>query len=283
MFKILKQEMNSLPDNTWLTNEYCNRFCGILIVDGKYVKVKGYKKKIPFIYGIDYLTHDIPVGILVPTESYEAFRRFFRLLKTINYPLRVVVCDDVISALEPALLHHYPKAKMQLCQNHYLENIRQKLKVRTVENHVRFFNFVQTHVFKENHHSQKQFNNVLHHLIKAHAKKDILRQYIIMNIYNKQKELFQYKSIHNCPSTTNLIELYNSHMQARLKSIKGFKSFNNAERWLNAYLVRRRTKFFTDCKGKFKKLNGKCSLEMSIKKQAQWPEILGVKAPESER
>lgn len=33
-------ETNSLPDNTWLTAKYCNRFSGILIVDGKYVKVK---------------------------------------------------------------------------------------------------------------------------------------------------------------------------------------------------------------------------------------------------
>ena len=88
--------MDSLPDNTWLTAKYCNRFCGILVVDGKYVKVRGYKQKIPFIYGIDYLTHDIPVGVLAPTESTEAFRKYFRLLKTCNYPLQIVICDDVI-------------------------------------------------------------------------------------------------------------------------------------------------------------------------------------------
>jgi len=275
--------MDSLPDNTWLTNKYCNRFCGILIIDGKYIKVRGYKKKIPFLYGIDYLTHDIVTGILVPAESYEAFRKFFRLLKTINYPLQAVVCDDVISALEPALLHHYPKARIQLCQNHYLEGIRQKLKVRTVENHVKFFNFIQTHVFKEEHHSKKQFNNVLHHLIKSHAKNDLQRQYIVMDIHNKQEYLFNYKNIPHCPKTTNLIELYNSHMQSRLKSIKGFKSFKNAERWLNAYLIRRRTKPFTDCRSKFKHLNGRCSLEMSIKKQAEWPIIYGIQAPISER
>jgi len=277
------KEMNGLPDNTWLTNKYCNRFCGILIVDGKHIKVKGFKKKLPFIYCIDYLTHDIPVGILVPSESYQVFLKLFRLLKTINYPLQVVVCDDVVSALKPALLHYFPKAKVQLCQNHYLENIRQKLKVRTVENHVKFFNTIQTHIFKEEHHSKKEFNNVLHHLIKSHAKKDILRQQIVMDIYHRQKELFQYKTIANCPKTTNLIELYNSHIQSRLKSIKGFKSFKNAERWLNAYLIRRRTKSLTDCRGKFKKLNGKNSLELSIKKQANWPEILGVKAPKMKR
>jgi len=77
VYRRVKKEMNSLPDNTWLTLKYCNRFCGILVVDGKFVKVRGYQKKIPFIYGIDYLTHDIPVGILIPSESTEAFKKVF--------------------------------------------------------------------------------------------------------------------------------------------------------------------------------------------------------------
>lgn len=38
-------ELNHLPENTWLTKQYCNRWSGILVVDGKFVKVKGYKKR----------------------------------------------------------------------------------------------------------------------------------------------------------------------------------------------------------------------------------------------
>ena len=87
------------------------------------------------------------------------------------------------------------------------------------------------------------------------------------------------KKIPNCPNDTNLIELFNSHLNARLKSIKGFKSFESANRWLNAYLIRRRTRPFTSCEGKFAKLNHKCSLEMTIKKQAKWPDICGKSAP----
>ena len=274
--------MDSLPDNTWLTSQYCNRFSGILVVDGKHVKVKGYKKKIPFIYGIDYLTHDIPVGILVPAESEEAFRKFFRLVKTCNYPLQVVVCDDVISSLEKGLFYYYPKAKIQLCQNHYLENIRQKLYTRTQNNHQHFFNSLSKHVFKEYKNNYK-LNQALHHVLTKRAKKDLVRQYITMDVYKRRKELFAYKQIKHCPKDTNLIELFNSHLQSRLKSIKGFQSFKSAERWLNTYTIRRRTKSFTDCRGKFKHLNGKCSLEMTIKKQADWPEILAVKAPKTER
>ena len=86
--------------------------------------------------------------------------------------------------------------------------------------------------------------------------------------------MFAYQEIPNCPNTTNIIESYNSHLQGRLKTIKGFQGFDSARRWLNAYLVRRRTKTLTDCKGKFKHLNKHASLELSIKKQAQWPDSL---------
>lgn len=272
-YRIIKKEMECLPDNTWLSNKYCNRYCGILIVDGKFVKVKGYKKKIPFLYCIDYLTHDIPVGILVKSECNEAYRKLFRLLKTLNYPLQIVVCDDVISSLEPALNYYYHKGKIQLCQNHYLENIRQKLKVRTSHEHVKFFNSLKLHVFDE-HKDKEQLKAVLYHLVTTSARRNILRQQIIMDIWNRRIYLFNYTNISNCPKNTNLIELYNSHLNARLKSIKGFKSLPSAERFLNAWMIRRRTKKFTDCEIKFKHLNHKCSLEMTIKKQTNLSEIL---------
>lgn len=271
-------EMDSLPDNTWLTAKYCNRFCGILIVDGKFVKVRGYQQKIPFIYGIDYSTHDPLVGILAPGESEEAFLKLFRLLKTCNYPLQIVVCDDR-SSLNTALKYHYPKAFIQLCQNHYIENIRQLLRVRTDMTHQHFFHSLALHIFKE-HTNEKQLNEALHHVLTKRARNDSLRQSIVLDIHRRRKELFAYTKIRHCPPNTNLIELYNSHLSGRLKTIKGFKSFHAAERWLNAYMIRRRTKPLTDCDIKFKHLNGKSSLQLTLKKQAEWPDILGVKTPE---
>ena len=71
-FAQVESEMNSLPENTYLS-QICSRWSGILNVDGKYVKIKGYPKKIPFVYCLDFLTHDLPVGLLVPSESYQAF------------------------------------------------------------------------------------------------------------------------------------------------------------------------------------------------------------------
>jgi ribosomal protein L37AE/L43A len=72
-YRQVEAEMDLLPENTYLSATYCNRWSGILNIDGKFVKVKGYPKKIPFVYILDFLTHDLPAGLLVPSESYQAF------------------------------------------------------------------------------------------------------------------------------------------------------------------------------------------------------------------
>ena len=91
--KYLK-ELKKFPHNNSITKRYCNRFCGILVVDGKYVKVRGYEKKIPLLWGIDYFSHDLPVFDLAPSENYASWLKYFGYLKSIKYPLQIVICDD---------------------------------------------------------------------------------------------------------------------------------------------------------------------------------------------
>lgn len=270
--------MDQLPENTHLSKQYCNRWSGILNLDGKYVTVKGYDKKIPFIYSIDFLTHDIPVGVLGPAESYQVFFRLFRLLKAVGYPLQIVVCDDS-SAIKLALKKVYPKAKIQLCHNHYFENLRQYLSIRTEEKYRPFF-YDLKEAFKTKHHPKKR-EAMLSHITYKYGRKDETVMGIMADIINRSDELFAYNSIDHCPSTNNIIESFNSHIQGRLKTIKGFQSFHSAERWLNAWMIRRRTKAFTDCDKPFKHLNGKCSLSQTLKKDQHWPSILGVKPPKN--
>lgn len=271
-------ELALLPDNTELTRTHCEYASGILVIDGKYIKVRGYKQKIPFIYGIDYATHDIVLGILVPAEDKTAFLQFFHKLKSISYPLKIVVADDR-SSLPLAMQQLYPAVPLQLCHNHYLENIRTVLHIRTDPTHQHFFNSLKKHVFAA-YENDTTLNKGLQHVLTERCDNNVLRHTIVMDIHRRRKELFAYKTIPNCPNNTNLIELFNSHFNARLRALKGFKTKAHAKLWLNGLLLRRRTKPFTDCGPKFKHLNGRCSLEMSIKKQAQWPDILGRKAPE---
>lgn len=270
-------ELALLPDNLALTQQYCSYTSGILILDGKYVKVRGFKQKIPWLYGIDYETHDILFSVLVSAEDIPAFVEFFTTLTILNYPLRVVVADDR-SSLPIALKHIYPGIPVQLCQNHYLENIRQQLHLRTDPTHQHFFNSLKLQVF-DAYENDTKLNDALQRVFTTYCDGMTVRQKIVLEISRRRQELFVYKTIPNCPKDTNLIELFNSHFNARLLSMKGFKTLAHAKLWLNGLLMRRRTNKFTDCSLKFKHLNGKCSLQMSLKPTTQFPEILGVKAP----
>ena len=260
--------------NWQITLDLCDgkRFSRILIIDGKYVAVKGFKAKIPFIYAIDYLTHDVIHGDLFPAEDEMAFSQFFQKLYDLNYDVKIIVADDR-QGLKPALNKVFPYAKLQLCHNHFLENIRQLLRVRTEDRYRHFFNSLRLHVFMEGT-DEKKIDAGLEHVLKNHAAHSPKLQDIIWEIKRRREVLFNYLKVPDCPNNTNLIELFNSHLNARLESMKGFQSFESARRWLNAWMIRRRTKTFTDCKEKFKHLNKHCSLEFTIKKQAQWPATL---------
>jgi transposase-like protein len=277
-FSQVEEEMNQLPENTHLSATCCNRWSGILNIDGKYVKVKGQNKKIPFVYCLDFLTHDLPVGLLAPSENVQVFLKLFRLLKTIGYPLKIVICDDS-SALKLALKRVYPQAKIQLCHNHYFENLRQYLSIRTSDTFHHFFNELHS-AFSTKHHPEKRQALLAHITYKYARNKDTILG-IMVDIEKRGDELFAYKTIKGCPSTNNIIESYNSHLNGRLKTIKGFDSYTSAERWLNAWMIRRRTKTFTDCDTPFKHLNNKCSLSQTLKKDQNWPSILGIKLPKN--
>lgn len=240
--------------------------------------VRGYDAKIPVIYGIDYLTHDIPYGDLFVAEDQISFYQFFRTLREVlHYPLRAVVADDR-SGLKPALNQVFPYARLQLCHNHYLNNLRDLLKIKTQEKHHHFFNSLMRHVFQAQ--SQAEVMAGLMHVFMKHAKKSRLLSNIVLDIRDRREDLFNYLNIQDCPKSTNLVELYNSHLEGRLKTIKGFQSFYSAGKWFNAYLIRRRTKTLTDCKAKFKHLNSLASLQMTIRDSNEYPTwIPGVKVP----
>lgn len=101
----------------------------------------------------------------------------------------------------------------------------------------------------------------------------ILKQYesdslcvsIMADIYRQKDILLAWRGGKHIPTTTNLIECFNSHLQGRLETIKGFESFQHADLWLNGYFLRRREKKFTGCEGKFRGLNGCNSMQKSKK------------------
>lgn len=85
--------------------------------------------------------------------------------------------------------------------------------------------------------------------------------------YYKKRELITASIRHpglEIPRTTNLIEGWNSTtMELRISSIRGFKKEKNARNYINAIILKYRFHKFTDCKKKFKKLNGRSPLEIA--------------------
>jgi hypothetical protein len=265
-YRRIEEELKMLPHNNDVTAWYCNRkrFGGSLVVDGKYVAVKGYGEKIPLLWGSDYNTHDLPICLLAPSENFQSWVQYFTKLKNADYPLVSLTCDDN-EAIRMAARYVFPDVVIQLCHVHFLENIRQALRVRSEETYRSFLADLEEHIFalpvlgKANLERHVRWRAPRHY-------DDSLKIATLNHIFDHSDLLTAYVNAKNwfhveCPKTTNLIESMNKQLQGRLKTIQGFETFQTAERWLSAWVLRRRLTPFTDCKGKFKHLNGKPPIE----------------------
>lgn len=261
--------LDDLPANADITREYSVKYSGVLVLDGKYINIKGYNKGMVLLWGVDYLTHDVPHFKLVPSENYFASISYFKSLRLLNYPLKYLVSDDNPS-FKMAALNVYPKTVYQTCTNHFKEGIRKTLKVRSDSTYKQFV-FDLEKLF-ERKLTVLEFDRLAGKLYQK-WKDDPITQDIILNIEKRKEDLLAYTHVHGAPYTTNLIEGYNSHLEGRLKSIKCFEDQSHAKSWLNAYILKRRLTPFTDCQGRFKKLNGKCSLELTLRDNDNLPNL----------
>lgn len=253
--------LQDLPICIDITRKYCERFQGVLLVDGKYVKVKHYDRKIPVLYGVDYQTHDIPHYRLSRSEDYLTCKKFFASLKLTSYVLQAVVCDDNVNIYQAAS-YIYPKVVVQLCHLHFLRNIRTLLDLENSSLHQIFFGVLCRLMIQKR--SKDDFERKASNLV-SQFDHDSTCSNILLELSRKQTLLQGYLSHKGTPTTTNLIESFNSHLEARVRPLKGFETFKHANLWLNGYFLRRRSKPFTDCQRKFKRLNGKTALSQTQK------------------
>ena len=265
-YRRVQKGLQELPTCIDVTRWYCRKFQGILLVDGKYVRVKRHDRKIPVLYGVDYSTHDIPHYRLSRAEDYLTCKKFFESLKLTEYVLHAVVCDDNINIYQAAQ-HTFPQVVIQLCHLHFLRNMRALLDLETGSHQV-FFQLLTKLLIEKR--SKQDFEQRAARLF-ANFSSDIVCSSILLELAKKQSLLQGYLLYKGIPTTTNLIESFNSHLEARVRPLKGFQSFRHADAWLNAYFLRRRTKKFTDCSGKFTRLNGKSSLEIVKKPGVDLP------------
>lgn len=263
----VEQGLAELPLCIDVTRWYCEKFQGVLLVDGKYVKVKRYDRKIPVIYGVDYKTHDTVHYRLCRTEDYLNCKRFFESLKLTSYTLQALVCDDNQNIYNAAK-HVFPNVVIQLCHIHFLRNMKLLLDLENNQYHQLFFQLLNRLMVVKR--SKDDFDSKASNLMIQFSQDQVCTD-ILIELARKQPLLQGYLNHKGTPTTTNLIESLNSHLEARVKPLKGFESFKHADLWLNGYFLRRRTKQWTDCTGKFSRLNGKTSLEITKKSGIDLP------------
>lgn len=309
-------------------------YCGILLVDGKYVPVKdaseeknpGFvprsakrrgktKKGLVVVVCIDYLTHDIPVYETCLSENSFDMKNIFQKLKEINYPLKVVVCDETMGQIAQVARAIFPEAIIQICCTHYSKNIERTFLAgaakRTYRALQKRLNFLGESFFISTHHSDRekavrltnqmadlefqygylwQVQELFYDLFwQVHGELELAEwenyfneRISLMDLenypyakkirdryldYYEKREWITASIQHpeaDIPRTTNLIEGWNSTtMELRISSIRGFKKEENARNYINAIILKYRFHKFSDCKGKFKNLNGKSPLEIA--------------------
>lgn len=261
VWRICHETLQKLPLNNEFTFKYCDRFSQILVCDGKYFNVADQEYDWVLLWGFDYFRHDIPVITIAPAESYATWARFFTYFRIINNYPRLVVCDDNVNE-KMAARATFPGVKIQTCYNHFKENIRRDLHVRSDDRYKPFMKRIEDVFISKR--TDEDRNKKLFALYRDYQTDPVCIQVLTM-IHKYQEELLAYRGIPQSPTTSNIIEGMNSHIESRLHSLRSFQTVEYAKLWFNGYILKRRFSKFTDCKGKFRHLNGKTGVEMTKK------------------
>lgn len=267
VWRICEEELKKLPENNQFTFNYCSRFSSTFVFDGKYFNVAGQEYDWVLLWGIDYFRHDIPIILVAPSENYQAWSKFFFYFRIISHRPQLVVCDDNAN-LKLAARQHFPQVSIQTCFNHFKENVRRELKVRSEDTYKDFMRRIEdvlTEKLNDVNMDKKLF------ALYRDYQHDLVAVSVLTNIQRYRKELTGYRGVSHAPVTTNIIEGLNSHLEARLQALRSFQTVAYAKLWLNGYVLKRRFTKFTDCRGKFKTLNGKRGVELTHNPEVDLP------------
>lgn len=266
-WRICEEELKKLPNNNQFTFNYCNQFSSTFVCDGKYFNVASQESDWVLLWGVDYFKHDIPIMLIAPSENYHAWSKFFFYFRIINHHPQLLVCDDNTN-LKMAARKNFPSVTIQTCLNHFKENIRRTLKVRSDTTYQDFMHRIEDILTEKM--NDVAMNKKLFALYRDYHH-DVVATTVVTNIQRYQAELTGYRGIPHSPVTTNIIEGLNSHLEARLQALRSFQTIAHAKLWFNGYVLKRRFTKYTDCKGKFKPLNGKRGIDLTKKERIDLP------------
>lgn len=268
-WRICEEELKKLPDNNQFTFRYCSQFSNTFVFDGKYFPVASEDYDWVLLWGIDYFRHDMPIILVAPAESYHTWSKFFFYFRIIQHYPQLLVCDDNTN-LKMAARKHFPAVRIQTCFNHFKENIRRDLKIRSDDTYKLFMRRIEAVLTEKL--NDEAMNRLLQSIYRDFHH-DPVALSVLTNIERYRTELTGYRGVPGSPVTTNIIEGLNSHLEARLQAIRSFQSVSYAKLWMNGYVLKRRSTVYTDCRSKFRSLNGKTWVELTKKPGVYLPPL----------
>jgi len=199
IWRICYEELKKLPNNNQFTFNYCNRFSSVFVFDGKYFNVAESEHNRVLLWRVDYFRHDVPVFTVAPSENYQNWSKFFFYFRLLNHHPELLVCDDNIN-LKMAARKHFPAVKIQTCYNHFKENIRRELNVRSDPT----YRYISVAIDNILSHRQPMwmFNERFQRLYDKYSSNPVAQQ-VLTNVQKNKTELLAYKWIRKSPYTNN--------------------------------------------------------------------------------
>lgn len=278
IMNLIHAETKQAKDSVWVAAHFPLRWSGVLVVDGKMIKAydrltKQLKGKWPekslllmnwkaWLCGIDYGTGDLPHYQLAEEETKIDLVMYFRTLKEISYPLRVLVCDG--NADIPSAAKHVfgDDIIIQLCTRHFVESLKRHAEDQINQPNVqRIICTIQRIIEADNLETAGKY---LEHLKQIKRRTKIENE--LVNLFKKHAQELTAHLLHpelDIPHTSNDIENIFKQLGLRLNSISRFNHWQYADNYLKAWALLRRFTPFTDCRNGRKWRNGKAPIEIA--------------------
>jgi hypothetical protein len=230
-----------------LVKKNLHKTSGILVIDAKHVPVKGEDY-------CEFLAYDTNIGLINRCyrkggESTWGYREIFKNIRDVGYEVKVVVSDGgsgIYSALR-----HFGIKRHQRCHIHLLRDLKTGLRVHAKRPRIvlRKYYWVKYAKLVLNFSDEHQLVLRLEHFkrivftmwqgggdVEVNSIKGFIRTLPLAFTF------MDYQKFWSIPKSTNVLEGYISHLNARLKTMRGLKSPANAGRILNAihYFLRKK-------------------------------------------
>ena len=286
IMRIVHRVCASLPSTLEIAERFRPQWSGILIADGKVVKVYDaviermdrsklsdgeitWMHKQRWLVGVDHGTGDLPHHDLAEEEGRIEWVMYFRQLQAIGYPLRAVISDGNEDIPRAARFVYGPQVIHQLCTRHFTENLGKLLPPED-----------------EEHRAERQRLEVLIAMIQRVMEADTIEAAaerlaelttyrrtlrsrtatVIINRFQASKAGLCAHLLHpdlRLPHTNNDAENLIRQLNQRLKTIGRFMHWRYARSYCNAWALLRRFTPFTDCCRERRHRNGKCPLQLA--------------------